>query len=175
MFRNYLTVALRNLIRHRLYSVINIAGLAVGLACVLFIILFARDELSYDKWVPDSANLYRLELTIHAPGRAPMALAVIPFPMPTTMRDEIPGVTAGTYFEGEPMTLTAGDRQFREVVNVVDPNFFQVIKLPLVAGDPAGVFRQPESVVLSESAARKFFGNTNPIGSTLTDAKGKCG
>ena len=70
MFRNYLTVALRNLFRHKLYSVINIAGLAVGLACVLFIILFARDELSYDKWVPDSANLYRLELTIHAAGSA---------------------------------------------------------------------------------------------------------
>ncbi len=65
MFRNYLTIALRNLVRHKLYSVINIAGLAVGLACVLFIILFARDELSYDTWVPDTANLYRLEMTIH--------------------------------------------------------------------------------------------------------------
>ena len=71
MFRNYLTIALRNLFRHKLYSVINIAGLAVGLACVLFIILFARDELSYDKWIPDTANLYRLELTIH--GARPAA------------------------------------------------------------------------------------------------------
>ena len=53
MFRNYLTIALRNLVRHKLYSFINIAGLAVGLACVIFIILFVRDELSYDKWVPD--------------------------------------------------------------------------------------------------------------------------
>ena len=70
MFRNYLTVALRNLFRHKLYSAINIAGLAVGLACVLFIVLFARDELSYDTWVPDTANLYRLELTIMSPGRA---------------------------------------------------------------------------------------------------------
>ena len=60
MFRNYLTVALRNLLRQKLYSAINIAGLAVGLACVLFIILFARDELSYDKWVPDSNNLYQI-------------------------------------------------------------------------------------------------------------------
>ncbi len=153
MFRNYLTIALRTLIRNKLYSVINIAGLAVGLACVLFIILFARDELSYDKWVPESSNLYRLELTIHAPSRPPMAFAVIPFPMPAAMHDEIPEVTAMTRLSVEPMTLTAGDRQFREPVSVVDPNFFQVIKLSLLAGDPATVFRQPESIVLSQTAA----------------------
>ena len=164
MFRNYLTIALRNLLRHKLYSVINIAGLAVGLACVLFIILFARDELSYDTWVPDSTNLYRVELTIHVPSRPPIALAPIPFPMSLAMHAEIPEVTANTRLWMEPMTLTTGERQFREVVNAVDPNFFQVIKLPLVAGDPAEVFRQPESVVLSQSAARKYFGSADPIG-----------
>jgi putative ABC transport system permease protein len=174
MFRNYLTIALRNLLRHKLYSIINIAGLAVGLSCVLFIVLFARDELSYDKWVPDHANLYRLELTLHLPSRPPIAMAVTPFPMPVAMRTEIPEVTAMTRLWVEPMTLTNGDRQFREMVNAVDPNFFQVIKLPLVAGNAADVFRQPESVVLSESAARKFFGNSDPIGKTLTDAKGRC-
>ena len=61
MFRNYLTVALRNIVRHKLYSFINIAGLAVGLACAILIILFVRDELSYDKWIPGSDNLYRVE------------------------------------------------------------------------------------------------------------------
>ena len=62
MFRNYLVTALRNIVRHKLYSFINIAGLAVGLACVIFIILFIRDELSYDKWLPDSGNLYRVDV-----------------------------------------------------------------------------------------------------------------
>jgi putative ABC transport system permease protein len=174
MFRNYLTVALRNLIRNPLYSVINIAGLAVGLACALFIILFTRDELSYDRWVPDTANLYRLEMTIHVPSRAPMTLAVTPFPMPPAMHAEIPEVTNSTRLWQEPTTLTAGDRQFLETFNAVDPNFFQVIKLPLIAGDPAQVFRQPESIVLSETAARKFFGSANPIGRTITGAKGRC-
>jgi putative ABC transport system permease protein len=174
MFRNYLTIALRNLIRHKLYSIINIAGLTVGLACVLFIILFARDELSYDKWIPDTANLYRVELTIHAPSRPPMSFAVIAYPMPAAMRDEVPGVTGMTRLWSEPMTLTSGDRQFPERVNVVEPNFFQVIKLPVVIGDPAQILRQPESIVLTESAARKFFGNANPIGKTITDPKGKC-
>ncbi|HEX3836484.1 MAG TPA: ABC transporter permease [Steroidobacteraceae bacterium] len=175
MFRNYLTIALRNLIRHKLYSAINLAGLAVGLACVLFIILFARDELSYDTWVPDSANLFRVEQTIHAPSIVPVAYAVVPFAMPAAMHDEIPEVTGLTRIWSEPMTLTSGDRQFPERVNVVDPNFFQIIKLPLVVGDPAKILRQPESVVLSQSAARKFFGSADPIGRILTDANGKCG
>jgi putative ABC transport system permease protein len=174
MFRNYLTVALRNLIRQKLYSVINIAGLAVGLACALFIILFVRDELSYDTWVPDSANLYRIEQTIHVPGRPPLVMAMTEFPLPAAMRDEFPEVTGMTVLVQEPMTLTIGDRQFREVVNVVDPDFFRVIKLPLIAGDPAMVFRQPESIVLSAAAARKYFGSVNPIGRTITDAMGHC-
>jgi putative ABC transport system permease protein len=174
MFRNYLTIALRNLVRNRLYSVINIAGLAVGLACVLFIILFARDELSYDKWIPGSANLYRVELTIHAPSRPPMAMAVIPFPMPAAMQAEIPEVTAMSRIWREPMTLTSGDRQFPETVMAVDPNFLQVIRLPLIEGDPAQVFRQPESIVLTETVARKFFGSADPIGRTITDPRGIC-
>ena len=63
MFRNYLLTALRNFTGHKLYTLINVGGLAVGLTCAIFIILFARDELSYDKWIPDSSNLYRIELT----------------------------------------------------------------------------------------------------------------
>ena len=78
MFRNYLVTALRNLARHRLYSLINIAGLAVGLACAVFIILFIRDEISYDKWIPDSENLYRVEHTFTVPGQAPMPAAAHP-------------------------------------------------------------------------------------------------
>ena len=69
MFRNYLITALRNFTRHKLYSFINIAGLTVGLACAIFIILFVRDEVSYDKWIPGSENLYRVEATINDPGQ----------------------------------------------------------------------------------------------------------
>jgi putative ABC transport system permease protein len=174
MLGNYLTIALRNLMRHKLYSAINIAGLAVGLTCALFIILFVRDELSYDTWVPDSANLYRVETTVYIPGRPPLAAAVIPYPMPAAMHDEIPEVTGMTRIGQEAMTLTIGNRQFPETVNAVDPNFFQIIKLPLIAGNPAEVFRQPESIVISAAAARKYFGSADPIGKTITDAKGHC-
>jgi putative ABC transport system permease protein len=167
MFRNYLTVALRNIVRHKLYSFINIAGLAVGLACVIFVILFIRSELSYDKWIPDTQNLYRIEVAVIVPGRDPLAMAVVPFPMPAAMRDEIPEVTGMTRFHPSTMTLMVGDRQFLEHVTAVDPGFFQIIKLPLVQGDPGRVFRDPQSLVLSESAARKYFGTTNVVGKII--------
>ncbi|HKU63738.1 MAG TPA: ABC transporter permease [Rhizomicrobium sp.] len=168
MFQNYLVTALRNLVRHKLYSFINIAGLAVGLACVIFILLFIRGELSYDKWIPDTQNLYRTELAIYVPGRDPLAMAVVPFPMPAAMRDEIPEVTGMTRFHPSTMTLMVGDRQFAEHVAAVDPDFFQIIKLPLTQGDPSRVFRDPQSLVLSESAARKYFGNTDVMGKIMT-------
>ena len=96
MFRNYLAIALRNIARHKLYSFINIAGLAVGLACVILIILFVRDELSYDKWIPGSDKLYRVEVTFHVPGRSDIVTAQTSMPLPVAMRDQIPEVRSAT-------------------------------------------------------------------------------
>ncbi|MES1189644.1 MAG: ABC transporter permease [Steroidobacter sp.] len=174
MFRNYLTVALRNIVRHKLYSFINIVGLAVGLACVIFVILFVRDELSYDTWIPDTQNLYRLELTINVPDRGPQDFATVNYELPYTMRDEIPGVTGATTLGMQNMTMVSGDKQFVEDVDVVDPGFFTLIKLPFVEGDPATVFHDPQSVVLTQSAARKYFGDADPIGRTLSTVKSNC-
>src|SRR5579884_711420 len=115
MFHNYLLTALRNFSRHKLYSFINIAGLTVGLTCAIFIILFMRDELSYDRWIPGTENLYRIEKTSYIPGREPFAIARVPFLMPAAMQGEIPEVKAITRLHND-MTLFAGDRQFRENV-----------------------------------------------------------
>jgi putative ABC transport system permease protein len=174
MFRNYLIIALRNIIRHKLYSFINIAGLAIGLTSVIFVILFVRDELSYDKWVSGSQNLYRVEMTAQIPDRPPLAMAVIPYPMLDAMRNEVAGVTGMTRMFTNSMTLMIGNRQFRENVVSVDPDFFKVIKLPLTSGDPGSVFRQPQSLVLSQSAARKYFGDADPVGRILTTGRSDC-
>jgi putative ABC transport system permease protein len=174
MFRNYLVTALRNLVHHMLYSFINIAGLAVGLACVIFIILFVRDELTFDSWLPGTENLYRLEITGHLPGRPPLEMATTPFPMPAAMKDQIPEVTAMTRLVPEAITIMVGDRQFFDTVAVVDPNFLSVIRLPLVAGDPTKVLRQPQSIVLSQTLARKYFGNADPTGKTVTVSNTNC-
>src|SRR5262249_839601 len=137
-------------------------------ACVIFVLLFIRDELSYDKWIPGTQNLYRLELSVYVPGREPLAMAVVPFAMPAAMRDEIPEVTRMTRVTPGGITLMVGDRQFLEHVTSVDPEFFQIVKLPLTQGDPSRVFRDPQSLVLSESAARKYFGTTDVVGKIIT-------
>src|SRR6185437_13417779 len=138
MFRNYLTTALRNFRRHKLYSVINIAGLTVGLTCAIFIILLVRDELSYDRWIPDTGNVYRIQGVWPAPGEASagIAAAPAPFPVADAMAAEIPEVRAAAHLEHYRMTVASGDRQFIDAVDVVSPNFFQIIQLPLVQGDP---------------------------------------
>ena len=174
MFRNYLSIALRNLARHKLYSFINIGGLAVGLACATFIILFVRDELSWDDWVPGSQNLYRVEMSVAIPGRPVMNMAGVPYPMAAAMRDEVPGVTGKTRLFQKSMTLVAGDRRFSEPVNSVDPEFFSLIRLPLLSGNPGEVLRQPQSIVLTEHAARKYFGAADPLGKFITTSPGDC-
>jgi putative ABC transport system permease protein len=165
---NYLMVALRNFARHKLYGFINIVGLAVGLACTIFIILYLRDELSYDAWEADSQNVYRVESTFSFPGRDHDFVTVVPFPVTIAMQAQIPGIEAQTHLIPESMTAQIGDRQFPAMVDVVDPNFFEMIKLPLIEGNPASVLAQPESVVLSQTTAKKFFGNDDPIGKTVT-------
>jgi putative ABC transport system permease protein len=174
MFRNYLMTALRNLARHRLYSFINIAGLTVGLTCAIFIILFLRDQLSYDRWIPGTENLYRLENTLTLPGKPPKQHAGIPFPEAQAMLDNIPEVQARTRLTRRSTTILIGNKQFPELVDTVDPNFLQVVRLPLVAGDPASVFARPESVVLSQTIARKYFGDQAPIGKTIVMSGQQC-
>ena len=172
MFRNYLVTALRNVTRHRLYSFINIAGLAVGLACAIFIVLFIRDEISYDKWIPDSADVYRVEGWFYYPGRGVEPGSNIPFPVTPAMLAQIPEVRAQTHVIPEVVTVNASNRQFSEFADVVDPGFFTLIKIPLVQGDAATLFAQPESVVLSQAMATKFFGESSALGKTvLIDGK----
>lgn len=175
MFRNYLTTALRNLVRHKLYSFINIAGLAVALAAVIFIILFIRDELSFDKWLPGSENLYRVDVEAQLPGRPMGRFALAPFPLPALMKDHLPDVTAMTRLWPERITVQVGERQFLDELSEADPNFFMVLGLPLAMGDPSQVLQRPESIVLSQSLARKYFGLANPIGRQLLVNRANCG
>src|SRR5580692_11195963 len=167
MLHNYLITALRNFTRHKLYSFINIAGLTVGLSCAIFIILFVRDQLSYDRWIPGTEYLYRVEHLIQAPGRAAISSSHTPFPVPQAMLEQIPQVRARTRVNRNQIAVLVGNKQFAETMDSVDPNFFQVVKLPLVAGNPASVLAEPDSVVLSQTLARKYFGGSAALGKTI--------
>jgi putative ABC transport system permease protein len=174
LFRNYLVTALRNIVRHKLHSFINIAGLAMGFTCAILIILFVRDELSFDKWIPGTDKIYRVESVYHMAGRPEMVTAQSSPRVAEAMGEQIPEVLAATRLASQTMTMILGDRRFRENVAVVDSNFLRVIPLPLVAGDPRTVLSQPQSVVLSQSAARKYFGDADPVGRTLSTGRTPC-
>jgi putative ABC transport system permease protein len=174
VFGNYITVALRNIFRHKLYSFINIAGLAVGLACVVFIILFVRDELSFDKWLPGSDDLYRVDVAPQLTMKPADHVALAPFPLPAFMKDHLPEVTAMTRLWPTRMTVQIGDRQFLEEINEADANLFTVLGLPLKAGDPHQVLQAPESIVLSQALARKYFGTADPVGRALVVSRPSC-
>ena len=167
MFRNYLVVALRNAGRHRLYSFITIAGLMVALTCAIFIMLFVADELSYNSWIPGSRNVYRVDTTWNFPGFPAQGYALSPFPLAKALRDHVPEVSATTRLVNEHMTVKADSRKFVERVAFVDPNFFTLIRLPLLQGTPATALDNPDSAVISVAMARKFFGTSSPIGKTL--------
>jgi len=167
MFRNYLTVALRNIAKHRLYSFINIAGLAVGLASAILILLFVRDEISHDKWIEGFDDIYRVNVTFYPPGRDPIAIAPAMFPLADAMKADIPEVQAAVRLGQQSSAVRFGDRQFFEDVMATDADFFEVVRLPLLKGDPASVLSRPDTAVISESLARKYFGDMNPIGKIL--------
>jgi len=170
MLGHYLRMALRGFVRHKLYSFINVAGLSVALACAILILLFVQDQLSYDDWIPGTANLYRLEATWHNPaavGGVIFRSAMCPFPVLTAAGEQIPQIKAVTHVFPEQMTVTVGRRTFQETVTVVDPDFFRVIRLPLVRGSAASALAQPESVVLSQHVARRYFGTADPVGRVI--------
>jgi putative ABC transport system permease protein len=174
MFWNYLVTALRNIIRHKLYSFINIAGLAVALTCVILIAVFVSDELSYDRWIPGADRLWRVEVTFHFPGKPELPTPHASMPMLPAMREQIPEVRAATRLVLNQMAMSLEDRRFIQKAAVVDPNFLQVIPMPLVAGNPRTALATSDSVVISQSVARKFFGDADPIGQTLTTGNANC-
>ncbi|MEI9997510.1 MAG: ABC transporter permease [Rhizomicrobium sp.] len=167
MYRNYLLTTLRHVLRNKYYSFINLAGLTIGLSCAIFILLFLRDELSYDAWLPGTDNLYRVEASFYFPGRGLERGATVPFPITPAMLAHIPEVRAQTHLIVERMTIKVGDRLFAEYVDVVDPSFFGVIRLPLIASDPSTVLARPDSIVLSQALAEKYFGHSDAIGKTV--------
>ncbi len=167
MLGHYLRLALRGFVRHKLYSFINVAGLSVALACAILILLFVRDQLSYDAWLPGTQNLYRLAATLHMPGSPPLHGTNCPFPVLTAVGERIPQVKAVVHVVPENMTVMAGDLKGHETVTVVDSNFFRVFRIPFLRGDPALALTHPESVVLSETMARKYFGDADPVGKIL--------
>lgn len=168
MFQNYVKVALRNLRKHTAYSLINITGLGIGMAACVLILLYVSDELRYDRFHEHADQIYRAGVHGVISGNE-FRSSTTAAPMAATLVEEFPEVVAAARLWGNGrMLVTYGDEQFYEDDFLwADSTVFDVFTLPFVQGDPQTALTQPNSVVLSASAAHKYFGNANPIGQTL--------
>jgi putative ABC transport system permease protein len=168
MFRNYLTIALRNLTRNRVFSFINIAGLSLGLACCLLILLYAKDELSFDRFQKNGANLYRITCRIVEKQRdRDKRYGISGMTQGPSFQKAIPEIKSYTRTRESDFILRHGSETFSQKATWVDSNFFSVFSFPLLAGNAATVLADPQSVVLTEDMAKKYFGTTEAIGKTL--------
>ncbi|GAB3263889.1 ABC transporter permease [Larkinella harenae] len=170
MFRNYLKIAIRNLRKQRGFTFINIFGLAVGLACCLLITLYVIDELRYDRFHEKADRIYRINTDIKFGGND-MHMAVSPDPMGPTLLKDYPQVENFVRLHGRGTWLVKRAGQLNSLrerdIIFADSTLFDVFTLPLVAGTPKRALVEPNTVVISESAAKRQFGNQNPMGQSL--------
>jgi len=171
MIRNYFKITFRNLWKNRGFSFINIFGLATGIACSLLIFLFVTDELSYDRFHKDPDLVYRIVKDFVNDDGSKIPDATTPAALAPAMQREMPEVASITRIRpnwGRSYLIKYGNKKItEEKLFGVDSSFFDVFTFPFVIGNPKAAFREINSIVLTQTAAKKFFGNENPIGKTL--------
>jgi putative ABC transport system permease protein len=168
MFKNFFRITIRNIFRQKVYSIINIAGLAIGIACSIIITAFILNELSYDKFHEKADRIYRLILDGKI-GEEEMLSAWTAVPIAAALVQEFPEVVATTRLEEwDNMLIRYEDKTFLEDKFLwADSTFFQIFSFNLKEGDPAQVLNEPRKIVVSENMAKKYFGSEDPVGKTL--------
>jgi len=171
MLKNYFRIAFRNLVKHKGFSFINIFGLALGTACCLYILLYVKDEYSYDQHHEDADRIYRITSVL---GKIDdqIQMATCSPPIPGTMKRELPEVQEATRFVGRftssQTIFRIGDKVFYETDGAyADSTFFDIFTYPFIYGDPENALAEPFNIVLSEATAKKFFGDIDPVGKSL--------
>ena len=166
---SYFKIAWRNIRRSKLYSSINIFGLALGLACCMLIILYLKDEVSYDRFHQNAQNIFRVTVERMGPDGKLQGTDGITGMMPgPTFKAAIPEIKDYVRLQGERLSVKVGTNVFEQEASYVDENFFKVFSFPLKAGDPAEVLKDMYAVVLNEEVAQKFFGKGNAVGKRLS-------
>jgi putative ABC transport system permease protein len=170
MLRNYLKIAVRNLLQNKGFSAINIFGLAVGIACCLLITLYVVDELSYDRYHQKADRTYRLNLAVKFGGKEEL-VAVTADMLGPTLKKDYPQVEnyARVYNSGSFLIKKAGTVTNIRETNILfaDSTLFDIFSFPLLSGNPKLVLSEPNTIVISETAAKRHFANQNPVGQIL--------
>jgi len=167
MVRNYIKIALRNLWRNKVNSTINIFGLAIGFASCILIMLFVKDELTFDQFHSKSHRIYRAWVLEDYGGEKIFFNAVTPYILVPTMTETFPEIEDAIRYGAFVDLVRNGDQSFSETVNTADPGFFNIFDFKLLRGQTANVLEDQNNVVITESTATKYFGRENPIGKSL--------
>jgi putative ABC transport system permease protein len=167
MLKNYLKIAARNLAKHKFYSFINIIGLAIGLTCTLLILLYVQNELSYDKYHSKADRIFRVQSEIQF-GEKYFNMTTAPAPLAAALIEEFPDVEASVRLRKYGRSLVkTGEITYREEgIAYADSSIFSVFDIELVNGADDALY-QPNSIIIDETTAQKYFGNENPIGERL--------
>ncbi|MEO6852049.1 MAG: ABC transporter permease, partial [Mucilaginibacter sp.] len=164
MLFNYVKIAFQNIIRHKAFATINIAGLAIGMACSIFILLWVRNELSYDRFHKNADQIYRLTAAV-----ADFKVAVSPASMPPELKRKMPAIKDIVRLNtNNQHVLEVGIKKFEEKrIFYADSTFLRVFSFPLLKGNSATALNRPDAVLITKDMAKKYFGDTNPMGKTL--------
>ena len=169
MWRNYLTIAWRNIIKNGVFSAINIFGLAVGLMSCILIMLFVREESGFDRWLKDSDRLVHMHTAyIKADGPSFLTVRSAGMMMPAVRDYAKNEIEDGVRLIPFGMTVRKGEDAFDETLTMADGSFFNIFDLPFVHGDANSSFTKPLDTIISEKMALKYCGRTDVIGETLT-------
>ncbi len=168
MFKNYFTTAYRFIRRNKFFSLVNIIGLSSGLAICILIAIFVFDEFSYDQYNHNADRIFRIESNISINGNG-IKTTYVPAPMANQMVKDFPQVENSVRLRKQGYTLVKKDGKNIMESDVVmsDPSLFDVFTLPMIAGSPSNALKEPNSIVISEKAAKKYFNSTDVIGKTL--------
>lgn len=167
MFKNYFKTGWRNLMKNKLFSFINIAGLATGLACFMFIAVFVYSELSYDRYPAQSKNIYRVIVSVTGNGDV-AAYPNVDNAIGPGLKDAFPEVKSFTRIVTAQDFVKYDDKQFKEEhLAFADSNFLQMFSIPLSEGNPQDPLAEPNSVVVSKDFAKKYFGESDALGKSV--------
>lgn len=168
MFKNYFKIAVRNLTKNKAFSLINIFGLAIGLTCFMFMAAFVFNELSYDKYPAQARNIYRVILSVTGNGDV-AAYPMVDVAVGEGMKNAFPEIKATTRLAPVTDFIKYNDKQFKEEkIAFADSNFLQMFCIPLIEGDTRTALVQPNSLVVSSAFAKKYFGNEDAVGKSLS-------
>ncbi|MFC2141906.1 ABC transporter permease [Acidobacteriota bacterium] len=170
MLRNYLITALRNLRKYKGFSFINLLGLAIGMACCILILLYVRDELSFDRYHANADRIYRVTREwFNEDGTSSLHLGHVAPPIAPLLQNDFPDIQEAVRIQTPGrMLCSREDKHFlEESIVFAEENLFAVFSFELLAGDPETALRDPFTLVITEEAARKYFGDQDPLGQTL--------